>query len=96
MTRQLPPPIIDHRRSPRLCPYYTITEDLASIRDESAEQVSQALREQRHIPIEGDTSQIQTTKQVVDEDEQEEKMVTRRKLTADQFLSSSRPLGQPQ
>nr|POE86717.1 hypothetical protein CFP56_62659 [Quercus suber] len=70
-------------------------EDLVPIRDESPKHVSRALREKQHILVEGNVGQPQAAEQEVVESEQEVEMVTRRKLTVDQFLSGSQPSAQP-
>ena len=67
----------------------TTAEDLAPIKDELAERVSWAFREQEHIPVEGNVGQAQAAEQEVVEVEQEVEMVTRRMLTANRYLSSS-------
>ena len=68
-------------------------EDLALVRDESAERVSQSRRE--HIPIEGNEGQVQAVEPEVAEGEQGAKMVTRRKLTANRCLSDPQSSAQP-
>ena len=69
-------------------------EDRAPVRDDSTEQVSQ--NRKQHIPVEGNEGQAQAAKQEVAKGEQEAQMVTRRKFTADWFLSSTQSLAQPQ
>ena len=90
------PPLLTTSEAQDLSPRYTTAEDLASIKDESAKRVSQALREQKHIPVKGNAGQAQAAKQEVAEGEQEAEMVIKRKLIANRFLSGSRPLAQPQ
>lgn len=92
---------IDIRHANFLCPSLTTgeardlnlrcttAEDLTLIRDELAERVSWAFREQEHIPVEGNVGQAQAAEQEVAEVEQEAEMVTRRMLTADRYLSRS-------
>ena len=92
---------IDVRHANFLCPSLTTgeaqdlnlrcttAEDLAPIKDELAERVSWAFREQEHIPVEGNVGQAQAAEQEVVEVEQEAEMVTRRMLTANRYLSSS-------
>ena len=74
---------IDVRHANFLCPSLTIgeaqdlnlrcttAEDLAPIKDELAERVSWAFREQEHIPVEGNVGQAQAAEQEVAEVEQE-------------------------
>ena len=64
------------------------------MRDDSTEQVSQ--NRKQHIPFEGNEGQAQAAEQEVAKGEQEAQMVTKRKFTADRFLSSTQSLAQPQ
>lgn len=90
------PPSLTTWEARDIGPRYTAANELAPVRDESIERVSLALREQKHIPVEGNKFQIQAAKQAVAEDEQGAKMVTRKKLTAEQFLFGTRSSAQPQ
>ena len=51
------PPSLTTSKARDLDPHYIIVEDLAPIRDESAERVSQALREWGHVPVEENKGQ---------------------------------------
>ena len=51
------PPSLTTGKARDLGPHYIIVEDLAPIRDESAERVSQAFREWGHVPIEKNEGQ---------------------------------------
>ena len=77
-----------------LGPRYITAEDLALVRDESVEWVSRALRERGDVPVEENEVQVQATPAQAaepgeEEEDQDEAMVTRRKMTIDQFIPSA-------
>lgn len=95
------PPFLTVGEAWDLGPRYTTTEDLAPMRDESAERVSHNC--QAHIPIKGPDTPIQVTEPVaavpvhsLTEADLGEEMVTRRNLSVDWFLPSACPAAQSQ
>ena len=84
-----------------LGPRYITTKDLAPLRDELAERVSRALKEQGHVLIEENEGQVQAApaqaaKPREEEEDQDKAMVTRRKMTIDRFLLGAQSSAQPQ
>ena len=85
-----------------LGPHYITTEDLAPLRDESAERVSRALRERGHVLVEENEGQVHAAPaQAIgpreeEEEDQDEAMVTRRKMTVNRFLLGAQSSTQPQ
>lgn len=73
---------------------YTTLENLALVRDKSAEHVSQSRKV--HVPIEHLKAQARATEPEATEVEQDANMVTRRKMTADRFLPGTHPTAQSQ
>lgn len=88
------PPSLTVSKARDLSPKYTTTEDLAPVIDESAERVSLSCKV--HIPVGEPEAQGQAVKPEAAEANQEADMVTRRKMIADRFLPSTRPMTQPQ
>lgn len=84
-------------------PKYITTKDLAPVRDELAECVSQSHRV--HIPIGEPEAQIQTAEPAAAEfvnsseaevDQEDNEMVTRQKMGLARFVPGIRPSGQQQ
>ena len=72
-----------------LGPRYTIAEDFALVRDESAEHVSQSRKV--HVPVEEQEAPSRTAELEVAEVDQGAEMVTRQTMTVDRFLPSIGP-----
>ena len=75
---------------------YTCSNELAPPRDKSAERVSRCLHELAHTPVKPEAP-IQETEQVAiefvnseTESDRDEDMVTRKTMTIDHFMPSSR------
>lgn len=77
-----------------LGPRYIGADELALVRDASANLVSQ--NHKVHVPVEELEAQAQTTELEAAEADQDTEMVTRRKMTVDRFLPGTRPTTQPQ
>ena len=92
------PPSLTVGEARDLGPRYITVEDLAPMRDESAECVSQSRRV--HVPVEEPEAPVQVTEPTTVESvhsskaesnfDEEEEMVTRRALTIDQFVPGAR------
>jgi len=76
-----------------LGPRYTIAEDLEPVRDQSAKRISQSRKV--HIPVEEPKAQARIAEPEVAEADQDAEMVSRQKMTVDQFLPDTRPMAQP-
>ena len=95
-------PSLTTRKALNLNPRYTTAEDLAPMRDESTECMSQS--QKSHIPVEGPDASTQATEPgAVDPTHSleatvdlGEEMVTRWALTVDRFLLSTRSASQSQ
>ena len=70
-----------------LSPRYTTTEDLAPVRDESVERVSQSRR--AHIPVEEPVVAESVNSSEAESDPGKDGMVTRRALTIGHFVPSA-------
>ena len=91
------PPSLTVGEARDLGPRYITVEDLAPMRDESAERVSQSRRV--HVPVEEPEAPVQVTEPTTVESVHsseaesnfdEEEMVTRWALTIDQFVPGAR------
>ena len=74
--------------------YYITAEDLAPIKDKLAEWVSRALKEWGHVPVEENEGQVQAAPTQAaepggEEEDQDEAMETRRKMTVDRLIPSA-------
>lgn len=87
------PPFLTVGEAWDLGPRYTTAEDLEPVRDESAKRISRSRKV--HIPVEKPKAQARTTEPEVAEADQDAKMVSRQKITVDQFLPGTRPTTQP-
>ena len=72
-----------------LGPRYTIAEDFAPVRDESAEHVSQSCKV--HVPVEEQEAPSRIAELEVAEADQGAEMVTRQTMTVDRFLPGIGP-----
>ena len=77
-----------------LNPRYTIAEDLALVRDESAERVSQSRK--AHIPVKELAMAESINFSEAEFDLGEDEMVTRRALTIGRFMPGAWPASQQQ
>ena len=83
------PPKLTSSKARDIGPCYTIADDLAVVKDEFAERVSQS--RQAHVLIEEPVDPAPPAEQEAIEVEPDAEMVTRRKMTVGRFLPSTHP-----